>query len=71
MKLSVFPANRGVLRPAERLGETKISEAFSIPCESWGSATTGFNPLTAGKFTTFSIPCESWGSATPQAAQRG
>ena len=37
---------------------------FSIPCESWGSATTwsGWPSWRAGG--TFSIPCESWGSAT-------
>ena len=37
---------------------------FSIPCESWGSATNSWlkhNPT----ISAFSIPCESWGSATP------
>ena len=38
---------------------------FSIPCESWGSATTITWLLITGLLISFSIPCESWGSATP------
>ena len=38
-KLSVFPANRGVLRLRGGCGGSFAPLAFSIPCESWGSAT--------------------------------
>ena len=38
--LSVFPANRGVLRHGMRPKAGMPPSAFSIPCESWGSATT-------------------------------
>ena len=36
---------------------------FSIPCESWGSATKEV-VIMARLLIPFSIPCESWGSAT-------
>ncbi len=38
-RLSVFPANRGVLRLESHLSILRHVYAFSIPCESWGSAT--------------------------------
>ncbi len=38
--------------------------SFSIPCESWGSATSRTPPCCSIITRTFSIPCESWGSAT-------
>ena len=38
--------------------------SFSIPCESWGSATNLPKPSIFYS-PAFSIPCESWGSATP------
>ena len=61
--LSVFPANRGVPRLSVPGRYINIIEAFSIPCESWGSAT--FLGLYLIKLCApFSIPCESWGSAT-------
>ena len=37
---------------------------FSIPCESWGSATRRLAPQFLLFPCSFSIPCESWGSAT-------
>ena len=38
---------------------------FSIPCESWGSATQMRESTErAIRKAAFSIPCESWGSAT-------
>ena len=37
---------------------------FSIPCESWGSATLGRRDSSRIRSISFSIPCESWGSAT-------
>ncbi len=37
--LSVFPANRGVLRHARVRHSLDATVTFSIPCESWGSAT--------------------------------
>ena len=40
-----------------------VWEAFSIPCESWGSATWRIHVFTL-MTKAFSIPCESWGSAT-------
>ena len=40
--LSVFPANRGVPRPTRIATSSGRSCAFSIPCESWGSATRVF-----------------------------
>ena len=51
----------------------QITRSFSIPCESWGSATRG-GFITAPARRPFSIPCESWGSATggaTWAARRG
>ena len=39
LRLSVFPANRGVLRRISSPLNTSNSSTFSIPCESWGSAT--------------------------------
>ena len=63
--LSVFPANRGVLRQALILKiPARQDKAFSIPCESWGSATGCGSPSTRDWLLSFSIPCESWGSAT-------
>ena len=38
-QLSVFPANRGVPRHGDTRQDTPVATAFSIPCESWGSAT--------------------------------
>ena len=38
--------------------------SFSIPCESWGSATPRICIRDACDARPFSIPCESWGSAT-------
>ena len=42
----------------------KHDDTFSIPCESWGSATGNMPRPAVVKTRTFSIPCESWGSAT-------
>ena len=42
--LSVFPANRGVLRHALKIAGYAEDVAFSIPCESWGSATRRGEP---------------------------
>ena len=41
--LSVFPANRGVPRLYSRESGYSPYMAFSIPCESWGSATTSLS----------------------------
>ena len=38
-RLSVFPANRGVPRRAHGFRYVLVMWSFSIPCESWGSAT--------------------------------
>ena len=68
-QLSVFPANRGVPRLiATESTSTHVVLAFSIPCESWGSATS-VQFLRRGDTVTFSIPCESWGSATLSATE--
>ena len=62
--LSVFPANRGVLRQPVDSADVIRKMPFSIPCESWGSA-THLDDLGHGRhLMAFSIPCESWGSAT-------
>ena len=65
VKLSVFPANRGVPRPTTFVCHLIIPTTFSIPCESWGSATALLGKVSIEHTTNpFSIPCESWGSAT-------
>ena len=63
-RLSVFPANRGVLRQIYTKIQRPLPWTFSIPCESWGSATPLGPPIDALVRCPFSIPCESWGSAT-------
>ena len=63
-KLSVFPANRGVPRQIpSSIRSHQTPYAFSIPCESWGSA-THHDIFRQPHSVAFSIPCESWGSAT-------
>ncbi len=44
LTLSVFPANRGVLRHRIQMHLPDVSDSFSIPCESWGSATFKISP---------------------------
>ena len=48
--LSVFPANRGVPRPLTNLQVALEKKAFSIPCESWGSATGTTSPFHVDTF---------------------
>ena len=55
--------DRDLVLPSPLLGV-----AFSIPCESWGSATPDTGPESAIRDEPFSIPCESWGSATLSAS---
>ena len=62
--LSVFPANRGVPRRRRPNIPRISSQTFSIPCESWGSATIPNTIYMHIPNSAFSIPCESWGSAT-------